>query len=73
MAISIRLPEADEADIRAYVNSNGMTVSEFARRSMLEKIEEESDIASILEYEKAQEKGTLKLRPAEDLWKELDL
>lgn len=44
MAFSMRLNEQDEKLIRTYAEMHGMSVSDFARNAMLEKIEDEYDI-----------------------------
>ena len=44
MAISLRLSDEDERLIKEYAQINKMTVSEFARNAMLEKIEDEYDL-----------------------------
>lgn len=50
MAISIRLNEQDSELIKKYAEMNGLTVSDLVRRSVLERIEDEYDLAA---YEKA--------------------
>ena len=40
---------------------------------MLERIEDEYDIKIFEEYEAEKANGTLKTRPINELWKELDL
>nr|DAF98401.1 MAG TPA: putative antitoxin of YafQ-DinJ toxin-antitoxin motif, interferase, TOXIN-ANTITOXIN complex [Siphoviridae sp. ctnNB1] len=44
MAISIRLNKAEDELIRGYAEMHGLSVSEFMRKSALEKIEEELDL-----------------------------
>ena len=41
--IGVRLPEEEKAFIQDYASVMGISVSEFARRSMLERIEDEID------------------------------
>lgn len=50
MAISIRLSEKDTELIKKYAQMNGLTVSDLVRQSVLERIEDEHDLAA---YEKA--------------------
>ena len=50
MTISIRLNEQDSELIKKYAEMNGLTVSDLVRRSVLERIEDEYDLAA---YEKA--------------------
>ena len=56
MTISLRLSDNDAELIRAYTTMNGMTVSDFARRAMLDRIEDEFDLkeceAALAEYRK---------------------
>lgn len=50
MSISLRLSEEDTALIKNYADMNGMTISELFRKTVLEKIEDEYDLAA---YNKA--------------------
>ncbi|MCD7741527.1 MAG: DUF6290 family protein [Ruminococcus sp.] len=50
MAISLRLSEDDSMLFKDYAQMHNMTVSELIRQSVLERIENEYDLAS---YEKA--------------------
>ena len=56
MAISLRLNDNDTKLIKAYASLHGLSVSEFIRISVLEKIEDEHDIkaydAAMEEYRK---------------------
>ncbi len=52
MTLSLRLNDDDMQLIKAYADLNGMTVSEVVRRSVMEKIEDEYDLAA---YNKAME------------------
>ena len=45
MAISIRLNPAEDELIRGYADLHGITVSELMRQAVLEKIEDELDLA----------------------------
>lgn len=57
MAISIRLDENDEKLFKAYARSNNISVSSLVRSAVLEKIEDEYDLAmyreAIAEHEKS--------------------
>ena len=44
MTISLRLTDEDTNLIKAYAELNGITVSQFLRRSALERIEDEFDL-----------------------------
>ncbi len=50
MTISLRLNEADTLLIKKYAELNGLSISELFRQSVLERIEDELDLAA---YEKA--------------------
>lgn len=52
MTISIRLNDEDSMLFKKYAEINGMSVSELVRQSVLERIEDEYDLAV---YEKAME------------------
>ena len=50
MTVSIRLSESEAALIRKYAEMKNMTVTEFVRQTLLERIEDQNDIS---EYEAA--------------------
>ncbi|NLX83527.1 MAG: ribbon-helix-helix protein, CopG family [Clostridiales bacterium] len=50
MSISVRLSKAEADIIKKYAELKGMTVSDLVRRSVLERIEDEHDLAA---YHKA--------------------
>ncbi len=50
MTISLRLSDADTALIKKYAELHNMTVSELIRQTIMERIEDEFDLAA---YEKA--------------------
>ncbi len=50
MTLSLRLNDKESALFKNYAKLNGITVSELIRKSVLEKIEDEHDLAA---YEKA--------------------
>lgn len=50
MTISLRLNDADSALIKKYAELRNMTVSEWLRQTIIERLEEEFDLAA---YEKA--------------------
>ncbi|MBQ8306966.1 MAG: CopG family transcriptional regulator [Blautia sp.] len=47
MAISVRISDEDLTLIKKYSKLHGISVSDFARRAMLEKIEDEFDLAEL--------------------------
>ena len=73
MAITVRLDDDDNAAIRYYARTHNLSVSEFARQSMIEKIENEYDLASIVEYENAMAKGLLVTHSHDDVVRELGI
>lgn len=70
--ISLRFNESDADLIRAYAAMNGMTVSDFARRAMLERIEDEFDL-NIAETALAAYKSNPVTYSMDDVAKELGL
>ncbi|MGT2846489.1 type II toxin-antitoxin system RelB family antitoxin [Streptococcus massiliensis] len=42
--MTVRMNNEDSELIRNYINMHGLTISEFARQSMLERIEDEYDL-----------------------------
>ena len=71
--ISLRVPERELDIFKAYAKHNNTTLSEIIRVAMLEKIEDEYDLKVFEEYETEKQAETLKTRPINDLWKELEL
>lgn len=47
--ISVRLSEVEQALISDFAKSKGWTVSEFARRAMMEQVEDEYDLKLAME------------------------
>ncbi len=72
MTISLRLNNEDTELVKSYANMHGLTVSEFVRKSIMERIEDELDLKA---YNEAMEK--YKENPVsyslEEIEKELDL
>lgn len=73
MTISLRLNKEDAELFKKYAKFHGITMSELVRSSVIERIEDEYDLKVYEEFEEEIKKGTLKTRPIEQLWKELDL
>ncbi len=73
MTISLRLSEADTMLFKKYAELNGITVSELIRQSVMERIEDEYDLAVFEEAYKAYEESGKKSRPISELWKELGI
>ena len=53
MTISLRLNNEDTELVKSYANMHGLTVSEFVRKSIMERIEDELDLKA---YNEAMEK-----------------
>ena len=72
MTISLRLNNEDTELVKSYANMHGLTVSEFVRKSIMERIEYDLDLKA---YNEAMEK--YKENPVsyslEEIEKELDL
>ncbi|MBS4900050.1 MAG: hypothetical protein KHZ87_04715 [Clostridiales bacterium] len=73
MSISLRLDEADTALFKKFAELHGITVSELIRSSVMQRIEDEYDLKVFEEYEAEKANGTLKTRPINQLWEELEL
>lgn len=71
--ISIRFNDEEEEILKNYVKSKGISLSQYIKNTIFEKIEEEYDLEVIQEYLKNKEKGTLELISYEDTMKELGL
>jgi len=71
--ISLRVPENELNIFKSYAKHNNCTLSEIIRTTMLERIENEYDLKVFAEYEAEKAAGTLKTRPVNELWEELDL
>ena len=55
--MTVRMNNEDSELIRNYINMHGLTISEFARQSMLERIEDEYDL-EILRKAMAEDDGS---------------
>ena len=71
--ISIRFNSEEENVIKNYAKSKGFSISQLIKETLMEKIEEESDLEVCKEYLKAKEEGTLVTIPFEEAIKEWDL
>ena len=72
MTISLRLTDEDTNLIKAYAELNGITVSEFLRRSALERIEDKFDLKAYEDAMKEYKKNP-KTYSHEEVAKLLDL
>ena len=73
MTISLRLNNEDTMLFKKYAELNGISVSELVRQSVLERIEDEYDLALCKEALKEYEESGRKSRPIEELWQELGI
>ena len=71
--ISVRVSDAEQELLNKAASIYGCGVSSLMKRLVFEKLEDEYDLHMIEEYEKKKKAGTLKARPASELWAELDL
>ena len=71
--ISLRVPEEELRAFKSYAKINNWSLSDAIRRTMIERIEDEYDMRVFAEYEAEKAAGTLKTRPIEELWRELEL
>lgn len=68
--ISIRLNDNEEKLIKNFIESKGTTISQYIKDTLMEKIEDEYDLAICEEYLKDKANGDLKLIPFEEAVKE---
>ena len=71
--ITIRVNEAEEAVLDQAASLYGSSKSALLKQLAFEKLEDEYDLAVVLDYEKKKARGTIKTRPIEDLFAELEL
>lgn len=68
--MTLRINEEDSKLIKNYIQMHGLTISDFARQSMLERIEDEYDLAVL---RKAMEEDDGVRIPVEDLFEEFGI
>ena len=73
MAFSIILTDEEKAIAESYAEIHKISLGEAFKRALFERIEDEYDIAVANEAYKEYLDSGCKLRPIEELWKELDL
>ena len=71
--ISVRVSDAEQELLNKAASVYGCGVSSLMKRLVFEKLEDEYDLHMIEDYENKKKAGTLKTRPASELWAELDL
>ena len=72
MTISLKLSEADETFLKKCAEMEGITVSEFIRNIVMERIEDEYDVKVANEAYEDYLKDNKKSEPIEKLWEELE-
>ena len=71
--ISVRVNDEERELLAQMADRYGCGISSLMKQLAFEKLEDEYDMKVVREYETAREEGTLKVRPAEELWAELGL
>ena len=71
--ISVRVSDSEQELLNKASAVYGCGVSSLIKRLVFEKLEDEFDLRMIEDYERQKQDGTLKTRPAGELWAELDL
>ena len=71
--ISVRVTDAEQNILNQASAIYGCGASSLLKRLAFEKLEDEYDLQTIRDYEEKKASGTLKTRPIEDLWAELEL
>ena len=69
--ISIRFSESEYNLVSQYVESKGLTISQYIKAMLLEEIEDEYDVSIVNEY--LEEKDSMELLPFEDATKEWNI
>lgn len=73
MSITIRLNPEEKELVKGFAKFNNMSVSEFIRNTVLQRIEEEYDLNKATEAYKEYIASGKQSRPISKLWEELDL
>ncbi len=68
--ISIRLNDDEERIIKNYIKTKGLSVSQYIKDLLFEKIEDEYDLGMVQDYLKRKKEGTLELISFEEASKE---
>lgn len=71
--ITIRLNEEDKELFKRVSERKNMTLSDWARDTLIESIEDEYDLEIVKEYEEAASKGLVTYYTADEVEKELGL
>ncbi len=71
--VSIRVNDDEKKMLDNASKLYGCNISSMIKRIVFEKLEDDYDLKIVKEYQNEKKKNTLKTRPIEELWKELDL
>ena len=71
--ITIRVDDIEEKVLNQAAAVHGIGKSSRVKKLAFERLEDEYDLSVFEEYEKRTAHGTLKPRPADELWAELGL
>lgn len=71
--ISVRATEEEKEMIKKYAEFFGMSVSDFVKTSVIERIEDAFDLSEIEAYEKRKEMGETKFYSLDEVKKQLGL
>ena len=71
--VSLQVSEQEKIRMESYAKLHGINLSDAIKDAFFEKLEDEYDINSILEYEKAKSKGDMKYYTIDEVKKELGL
>lgn len=71
--ISIRATEEEKELIKTYADFYGVSVSDFVKTSVIERIEDMFDLRLIEEYEKNRENGSIETYSIDEVKKQLGL
>jgi predicted transcriptional regulator len=71
--ISLRVSDDEYNILKTYAKVNNCTLSDVIRQTMMKSIEDEYDMRTFAEYEKARDAGTVRTYSHDEAWKELGL
>ena len=70
--VTIRLNKEEKELFENIAKMYDCSLSATIKRLAIEKIEDDIDLETIRKFEKLEKTGKLKVRPIEELWKEMD-
>lgn len=72
MTLQINLTEEQEMLLKNYATECNLTVEQVIQNRLIELLEDIEDLKACEEYEDQKRAGTLKVRPINELWEELE-